>query len=143
VKLFLDSSVILVACGRPQGASLAIFDLHHQAEWRLLASNYVIGEVRTNVPRLGPAAVQAWERFGASLIRVEDKLVFDWPVVFPASKDRPILFSAAAFADILLTLDWGDFGPLMGAGFYGLPIMKPGPFLERERSAGHLQPSPR
>ena len=114
--------------------------MHEKAEWRLLASNYVLGEVRTNVPRLGPAAVQAWEEFGTRLIRVEDKLVFEWPVVFAPSKDRPILFSAAAFADILLTLDWGDFGPLMGAGFYGLPIMKPGQFLERERASGRLRP---
>ena len=140
MKLFLDSSVILAACGRSQGASRAIFDLHELAEWRLLASTYVLGEVRTNVPRLGPAAVQAWEEFGTRLIRVEDKLVFDWPVVFAPSKDRPILFSAAAFADILLTLDWGDFGPLMSTGFYGLPIMKPGQFLERERASGRLRP---
>ena len=139
MKLFLDSSVILAACGRPQGASRAIFDLHDQAGWRLLASSYVINEVRTNVPRLGSTAVEAWAECATRLVRVEDKLVFDWPVVFGPSKDRPILFSAAAFADILLTLDWGDFGPLMGTGFYGLPIMKPGPFLERERAAGHLQ----
>jgi hypothetical protein len=138
VKLFLDSSVILAACGRSQGASRAIFDLHERVGWRLLASNYVISEVRTNLPRLGHPAAQAWAKFGHCLIRVEDKLVFDWPVVFAPTKDRPVLFSAAAFADILLTLDLGDFGPLMDTGFYGLPIMKPGRFLERERAAGHL-----
>jgi hypothetical protein len=83
--------------------------------------------------------VEAWGECATRLVRVEDKFVFDWPVVFVPSKGRPILFSAAAFADILLTLDWADFGPLAGAGFYGLPIMKPGPFLERERAAGRLR----
>jgi hypothetical protein len=48
--------------------------------------------------------------------------------VFAAAQDRSVLFSAWAFADILLTLDQSDFGPLMGTGFYGLQIMKPGDF---------------
>jgi len=39
------------------------------------------------------------------------------PAVFPSGKDRPILFSALAWADILLTLDWGDFGGLMDKPF--------------------------
>ena len=69
---------------------------------------------------------------------VADVLTFDWPVVFPAAKDRPVLVTAAATADVLLTLDRADFGSVMGAGFYGLPVMKPGDFLRRERAAGRL-----
>lgn len=45
------------------------------------------------------------------------------PAVFPVSKDRPILFSALATADVLLTLDRADFGRLLGSGFYGLAII--------------------
>jgi hypothetical protein len=45
--------------------------------------------------------------------------------VRPASA-RPILFSALATADVLLTLDRADFGRLLGAQFYGLAIMTPG-----------------
>ena len=62
----------------------------------------------------------------------------EWPVVFGPSKDRPILFTAAAFGDVLLTLDRNDFGPLMGTGFYGLAVLTPGNFLRRERAAGRL-----
>ena len=40
---------------------------------------------------------------------------------------------------MLLTLDRGDFGALMGTGFYGLDILTPGDFLERERAAGRLK----
>lgn len=69
---------------------------------------------------------------------VPDIFTLDWPAVFPVSKDRPILFSALAWADVLLTLDTGDFGGLMEKPFYGLQVVKPGVFLERERSAGRL-----
>ena len=46
--------------------------------------------------------------------------------MFPVKKDRPILFSALATADVLLTLDRADFGRLLGTRFYGLAIMTPG-----------------
>jgi hypothetical protein len=51
---------------------------------------------------------------------------------------RLFLFSALAWADILLTLDRGDFGGLMEKPFYGLLVLKPGLFLERERAAGRF-----
>lgn len=70
---------------------------------------------------------------------MDDVLTLDRLVVFPAAKDRPILFSALAWADILLTLDEGDFGGLMDNPFYGLLVLKPGVFLQRERAAGRLR----
>jgi hypothetical protein len=60
---------------------------------------------------------------------VDDVLTLDKPVVFPVEKDRPILFSALATADVLLTLDRADFGRLLGTAFYGLEIMTPGMWL--------------
>ena len=56
--------------------------------------------------------------------------------VFPVTKDRPILFSALATADVLLTLDRVDFGRLLGGRFYGLAIMTPGAWLLHERGVG-------
>ena len=50
-----------------------------------------------------------------------------------------MLFSALAWADVLLTLDRNDFTTLLGDEFYGLPVLKPGTFLERERAAGVLR----
>ncbi|HEY3853591.1 MAG TPA: hypothetical protein VGO67_04265 [Verrucomicrobiae bacterium] len=67
-----------------------------------------------------------------------DVLTLDRPTVFPVGKDRPILFSALAWADVLLTLDRGDFGVFMEKPFYDLLVLKPGVFLERERNAGRL-----
>jgi len=63
----------------------------------------------------------------------------DRPVLFEAAKDRPILFSALAWADLLLTLDRGDFGSLIGNSFYDLPVLTPGMFLQRQRETGLLR----
>lgn len=58
--------------------------------------------------------------------------------VFAASKDRPILLSALAWADVLLTRDTGDFGEIPGGSFYGLLVLTPVAFLQCERLAGRL-----
>ena len=118
MRLFLDASVVLAACGRPAGGSHAVFDLAGAQGWRLLRS---------------------------ALAVVTDELTHPWPVVFPAAKDRPVLFTAAAVADVLLTLDRADFGGVMAAGFYGLPVMKPGDFFAARacgRTARYLKKGP-
>ncbi len=97
------------------------------------ASPYVLSEVRLNITSLGSDAVSQWGKFEGNLSLVRDEFVAEWAVVFAAAKNRPVLFSALAFADILLTLDQRDFGPLMGTGFYGLEVMKPGDFLKARR----------
>jgi hypothetical protein len=64
---------------------------------------------------------------------MNDVLTIEPPSVFRVQKDRPVLFSAFAWADVLLTLDRRDFLDLLGESFYGLRIMKPGQLLEAER----------
>ncbi len=54
-------------------------------------------------------------------------------------KIGPILFSALAWSDVLLTLDSKDFGDLLGSEFYGLPVLRPGAFLEREHAMNRLR----
>ena len=68
----------------------------------------------------------------------DDVLTLDRPAVFAAGKDRPILFSALAWADVLLTRETGDFSEILGGSFYGLLVLTPGGFLQRERLAGRL-----
>lgn len=92
-----------------------------------------------NLPELPPAATADWARLRPGLLLMDDVLTLDRPAVFGPAKDRPILFSALAWADVLLTLDRGDFGQLMDRTFYGLLILKPGTFLARERAAGRLK----
>ena len=53
--------------------------------------------------------------------------------IFPVTKDRPVLFSALAWSDALITLDRQDFVELLGREFYGLAILTPADFLGRAR----------
>jgi hypothetical protein len=104
----------------------------------LVATPYVIREVLTNLKKLPPNAQAVWHELQGDLRIVEDVVTIDRPAVFGPSKDRPILFSALAWADVLLTLDGNDFGGFLGGTFYDLPVFKPGDFLQRERAAGRL-----
>ena len=138
MRLFLDSSVLLAASGSELGASREIFRRAGDCDWSLLASSYVVGEVLANLPDVSPTAKANWSRLRLQLALVDDVLTLDRAAVFEAAKDRPILFSALAWSDVLLTLDRADFGALLGGTFYGLSILTPGKFLERERAAGGL-----
>jgi predicted nucleic acid-binding protein len=138
LRLFLDSSVLLAASGSARGASREIFRLASSQGWSLIATPYVVEEVLSNLPDLIPAATTDWAPLRQNLILLDDVLTLDRPVVFSPAKDRPILFSALAWADVLLTLDRGDFAELLGHSFYDLAVLTPGDFLQRERAAGRL-----
>jgi len=138
VNVFLDSSVLLAACGSAAGASRAVIDAAVAQGWSLLASGYVLAEVESNLAALPAGASDSWARIRTKLETVPDVLTFEWPAVFAPARDRPILFTAAAWAEVLLTLDRRDFADLLGTSFYGLAILKPGDFLQRERAAGRL-----
>lgn len=139
MRIFLDASVVLAACGRRAGGSRAVFDLAAQNQWRLLTSRYVLGEVTKNLPKLPPSALVDWPALSPQLTVTRDVWTMDRPAVFAPAKDRPVLFTAAAWARVLLTLDGNDFEGVMRMGFYHLAVMKPGTFLERERAAGRLK----
>ena len=103
-----------------------------------MTSAYVVAEITANLPELGASATQDWLRLRDHLLPVRDVWTVDRPSIFGPAKDRPVLFRAAAWAQALLTLDRGDFGAVMGGRFYGLDVLTPGDFLDRERSSGRL-----
>jgi len=139
VRLFLDSSVLLAACQSTSGASSEIIRRASKNGWILICSPYVIEEVLTNLADLEASASASWAGIRPMLTVMDDVLTLDRAVVFEASKDRPILLSALAWADVLLTLDRADFGGLMEKPFYSLRVLKPGTLLEQERGAGRLK----
>lgn len=139
MRLFLDTRALLAACGSARGGSHEIFRRATVNGWTLVSTPYVVEEALRNLPRLPVTASADWVRLRADLLLMDDVLTMDRPVVFPAAKDRPILFSALAWADALLTLDRGDFAEVLGREFYGLAVLTPGAFLERERAAGRLR----
>ena len=91
-----------------------------------------------NVDKFGSEVSEAWQRLEEQLSIVADVVSLDRALVFPVPKDRPVLVTALAWADVLLTLDRADFTNLLGSACYGMPIMLPSEFLSRERAAGRI-----
>jgi len=138
VRLFLDTSVLLAAAGSANGSSRALFSYAATQGWILICSPYALNEALRNLPKLAVSATMEWLRLRPQVTVVDDVVSLDWPVVFAASKDKPILFTALAWADVLLTLDKADFADVLGGIFYGLRVMLPYDFLQHERAAGRL-----
>lgn len=136
--MFLDASVLLAAAGSLKGSSRALFSYATSQGWMLVSSPYALNEVRRNLPKLPPSATAEWLRLRPQVRVVDDVVSLDRPVIFAAGKDRPILFTALAWAEVLLTLDKADFAGLLGGTFYGLSVLLPYDFLGRERAAGRL-----
>jgi predicted nucleic acid-binding protein len=136
VRLFLDSSVLIAAAASAEGASREVFRRASTHEWRLITTPYAVAEVVRNLAGFSASVTAEWLRLRDRLALVDDVVTIDKPAVFPVNKDRPILFSALATADVLLTLDRADFGHLLGSRFYGLAIMTPGMWLMQDRESG-------
>ena len=138
MKLFLDSSVVVAASLSATGASRVVFNLAGLQGWTLVVSPWVLREVRKNLADKSAEASRAWASLRAGVTIEEDELTFDWPLVFDVTKDKPILCTALACADVLLTLDRRDFQSLLGKSVYDLRVLTPGEFLDTERKAGRL-----
>jgi hypothetical protein len=138
MRLFLDTSVMLSASASTTGASRELFKRAGANGWHLITTPYAIEEVIRHIPDMVVSAATDWPGLKSHILILDDVLSLELPAVFPVTKDRPILFGAMAWADVLLTLDRGDFETLLGTSFYGLPILTPGAFLRRERDSGRL-----
>ena len=139
MRLFLDASVLLAAAGSLSGSSRTIFSYAEAQAWLLVSSPYALNEVLRNLGKLPASATAQWLRLRPELTVVDDVVSLDRPAIFAASKDRPVLFTALAWAQVLLTLDKADFADILGGTFYGLSVLLPYDFLERERAAGRLR----
>ncbi|MCX6878108.1 MAG: hypothetical protein NTW21_30490 [Verrucomicrobia bacterium] len=82
-----------------------------------MSSRYALHEVRRKLPELPPGAATEWLLLRPQLSVVDDVVSLDRPAIFAASRDRPIWFTALAWADVLPTLDKADFRDVAG-GMY-------------------------
>lgn len=139
MRVFLDTSVALAATLSTTGASREVFDLAASQGWRLLISPWVLREMRENLTGRPHATMTAWRELCPKAFVEDDVLVFDWPLVFDVTKDKPVLCTALACADVLLTLDRRDFGSLLGKTVHDLLVQTPGEFLRTEREAGRMR----
>lgn len=138
MNVFCDTSVLLAAAISSEGASRSLFDYAPKTGWNLMASPWVVGEARHNIPKFGTEVSEAWQRLEPQVSIVTDVVSLDRAWVSPAPKDRPVLVTALAWADVLLTLDRADFVNLLASVCYGMPIMLLMEFLTRERAAGRI-----
>ncbi|MFM8364252.1 MAG: PIN domain-containing protein [Verrucomicrobiota bacterium] len=138
MRIFLDTSVLLAACRSKFGASRAIVEMASDQGWKLIASPWVKIEVEKNLAKFPFETTAAWVGIRSKISLVDDVLSIDRALVFPAGKDRPVLITALAWADVLLTLDSVDFIKVLGSACYGLPILLPAEFLVGERNHGRL-----
>ena len=139
MRIFLDTSVLLAACRSKSGASRAILDMAAKQGWKLIASPWVRDEVEKNLSKFPFESTATWVGLRSRISLVDDVVSIDRALVFPASKDRPVLITALAWADVLLTLDREDFIKILGSSCYGLPILLPAEFLISERRSGKLK----
>lgn len=124
---------MISASASAAGGSRAVFEAADARQWRLISTPYALAETRRNLASFPEEVTATWQQLVRGLEIVPDIVTIDRPAVFPVGKDRPILFSALAAADVLLTLDRADFGGLLGTNFYGLKILTPGMWLESVR----------
>lgn len=125
-------------CRSKSGASRAILDMASDQGWKIIANPWVRNEVEKNLSKFPFESTATWVALRSRISLVDDVVSIDRALVFPASKDRPVLITALAWADVLLTLDREDFIKVLGSSCYGLPILLPSEFLIRERKFGRL-----
>lgn len=140
MTLFLDTGLLISACGSEMGASRHVCEQGVTHGWHLITSSYCRNETLRNLPRLGAKGLQAWERIVEPRIDpVPDVISLGKALVFEKAKDRPLLISAlAANAKFLLTLDRTDFHATLGSPVYGMFVRTPAEFLTEQRSLGRI-----
>lgn len=89
------------------------------------------GEVQKNVDKHAAGTVD-WPRLiRPHLTAVGSVYVFDRPIVFDATKDRPVFLSAiGGNAVYLITLDTTDFAHVLGSVVCGVKVRTPKTFLQ-------------
>jgi predicted nucleic acid-binding protein len=130
MRIFLDSSVLLSACGSGKSLSRLITEIAPDRGWHLISASYCRAETSRNIGKLGAEAVLTWPDMQSKIEWVPNALTSSKPLLLSSSKDKPVLISAlAAKCELLLTLDKGDFGILLGTTVYGMRVNTPRDFL--------------
>lgn len=132
MRVFLDASVILAACGRNTGASRRIFDIHKHEGWALLASGYVMGEVRANIGALGAQAVTDWRRLESDLLFGARPICGGLAGRLRACQGQTGSFHGAGVCRCAPDPGQAGFWPFDGGGFLRIGNHETGGFFEEE-----------
>lgn len=109
IRVFVDASVLFAAAKSETGASREIIRLAIQGKVRLVASQFVLEEVRRNLKAKAPEAVAAFDDFlnavSFELVKPTKREV-EAAMEYVAAKDAPIIAAAQrAQVDFLVSLD--------------------------------------
>ena len=128
--VFVDTSTLLAASWSSKGLSRLLIEHAPKAGWSLVTADYCLSEVEKNVLK-HPAGAAGWHAVVRPRLRtVGSVYVIDRPIIFDATKDRPVLLSAiGSNADYLVTSDTADFSHLLGTVVYGVKVRTPKSFL--------------
>ncbi len=133
-KIFLDSSVVIAACGSRNGASHAVIVMAEIGLFKAVISEQVVIECDRNVTKKLPAALPILKQI---LNIINPEIVPDpsnressqWENIIEP-KDAPILAAAlSAKADRLLSLNTKDFTSFVAVQS-GLIIQTPSEFIQ-------------
>ena len=130
MRVFLDSSVILSACGSERSLSRLITVLAAERGWDLVSAAYCRAETIKNLAKFPQQASAHWQDLQARIEWVPNAFTTKHPLLLTASKDKPVLISALASECLeLLTLNSRDFGIVLGTEVYGMRVSTPRDFL--------------
>jgi len=132
-RLFLDANVLFTAAYHPEVKAALVISLGKAGLVQWARGAYACEEARRNLARKFPQALRRFEAMLEHLAIVSDDTTTPCPDSLP-EKDRPIFHAAhACRADVLLTGDLRDFGPLMNQPerSAGLLIQTVADFLSR------------
>lgn len=133
MKVFVDSSVILSACGSEKSLSLLVAEIASERGWQLTSSAYCRAETARSIGRFAVGAALYWDELQARIVWVPNALTTSSPQILTVAKNRSVILSAlASGCEVLLTLDTRDFQLLLGTEVYGMLVTTPRQFLVRE-----------
>lgn len=132
--VFLDTSTLLAASWSGKGLSRLLVDYAPKAGWKLVTADYCVSEVERNAHKHRAGATGWKQTVRPRLESVGSIYVLDRPVIFDATKDRPVILSAVGCgADYLVTSDTTDFAHILGTVVYGVKVRTPKTFLVEMR----------
>ena len=107
-----------------------LIDQAEAAGWTLVTADYCVSEVEKNAHKHVAGAAE-WKRLvRPRLTIVGSVFVIDRPIVFDATKDKPVILSAIGCdAEYLVTSDTADFAHVLGTVVYGVKVRTPKSFL--------------
>jgi len=138
IRVFLDSSALIAACGSASGASHAVIVMAEIGLFKVVISEQVVDECERNLMKKLPKALPVFRQIISTIApeilpNPSTTEIEQWVAIIEP-KDAPIL-PAAVVGQVnrLLTLNTKDFTPEVSAQS-GLLIQTPSEFIQQIRA---------